>query len=55
MRILSKCEICKKTALIIRHRHYTHIHAGGIKSKAETCGSCYRGIKKLIDEATKQI
>ena len=46
--IFSKCQNCKRRAIIVKQRYYHNKHVGEIKSQSKLCGKCYRGIKAMV-------
>ncbi len=50
MKILNKCQVCKKRKLFIKHRSFKIKAAGLIVSKDEMCGDCQDNIKKALKD-----
>lgn len=55
MKLLSKCEVCKKTALIIRKRTFKVKPVGIVTSHSHTCRHCYKEMKNKLDNINKQL
>lgn len=55
MRILSKCEVCGKTALLVKKRTFKVKPVGIVTSKSHTCRHCYMELKNKLDNINKQL
>ena len=53
MKLLSKCEQCKKRSFFIRKRVYNTVHAGKISSQKLICNECANNTKKMLGEELK--